>query len=160
MYCINSLRKLKKQSESVYAMKDDNKSLKNIPQWSVFVICFSIMLFVTVGFSLANNMIDKDQAWEIVKKECLGGVLIDKVVYISHEPLNAGEEIRSWNRTYKVPNELEQVWLFFIDDQPEANWEHSCRYIFVDTKNGKYHIIKACAPPENMDRMKKVFPEE
>lgn len=31
-------------------------------------------------------------------------------------------------------------WVFFIDDQPGANWTHPCRYISVDSVSGNYQV--------------------
>lgn len=33
----------------------------------------------------------------------------------------------------------------FVDEMPQANWEHACRYIFVDEKNSE--TIKSTVPP-------------
>ena len=36
-------------------------------------------------------------------------------------------------------------WYFFIDDSPNSNWEHPCRHVFVNVKDGNfvvYHGMK------------------
>ncbi len=35
----------------------------------------------------------------------------------------------------------ESNWVFFVDDMPFAEWDHPCRYIFVDAMDGQYSII-------------------
>jgi len=40
-----------------------------------------------------------------------------------------GVKLRNWQGPLTPP--WEKFWFFFIDDEPEANWEHPCRYVFV-----------------------------
>ena len=37
-------------------------------------------------------------------------------------------------------------WVFFVDDNPLANWEHPCRYIFVNTDSGNYIVVSEKVP--------------
>lgn len=42
-------------------------------------------------------------------------------------------------------------WFFFIDDNPDANWEHPCRYVFVDdTSTPVATAYNAMSPPTNI----------
>jgi len=40
-------------------------------------------------------------------------------------------------------------WLFFVDDIPQANWEHACRYVLV-AKTGEMQVVAARTPPRDM----------
>jgi hypothetical protein len=120
--------------------------------------CFTLVLFLVVGCAPGEKTISKDQSWEVVKKEVLAESLQNKIIYISIEPLKAGQAVKSWGHLYKVPEDFQGAWLFFIDDQPGANWEHACRYVFVNTATGKYKVIKAGTPPDSIENMKKIFP--
>lgn len=102
--------------------------------------------------------IDQDQAWEIVKKNILNDNPGKSIVYRSKDLLNAGQEVKSWQQVYTVPNDFKKAWLFFVDDQPDANWGHNSRYIFVDSESGKYHVINSLTPPDSIDEMTKIFP--
>ncbi|MCP5054043.1 MAG: hypothetical protein GY940_43140 [bacterium] len=106
----------------------------------------------------AEKNIGKEQAWEIVKKDILKDQLKGKAIYMNIEPLKPGHEIKSWEKVYKVPERFQQCWMFFVDDQADANWQHPCRYVFVDAGTGKYEIIKSHTPPDSMEGMKKIFP--
>ena len=118
-----------------------------------------ILLFIGSTYAAGENAcIDKDQAWKIVKEKILAREQKDKVVYVSNNLLEPGQVVKSWGNEYKVPPGFHSAWLFFIDDQPEANWQHACRYIFVDAASGKYTTIKALTPPDSMEEMKKIFP--
>lgn len=46
-------------------------------------------------------------------------------------------------------------WFFFIDDRPFESWEHPCRYVFVNVKNGAYLIVNKRRPPlsHDMDKL-------
>ena len=37
-------------------------------------------------------------------------------------------------------------WAFFIDDEPMANWQHRCRYVFVH-ESGRVSVVSSTAPP-------------
>jgi len=125
------------------------------------VFNFMLIILLLVGLTDAaveKACIDKDQAWEIVKEKILDKEQKDKIVYVSIDLIEPGQAVKSWGNEYKVPGEFQQAWLFFIDDQPGANWQHACRYIFVDAGSGKYTIIKALTPPDSLEEMQKIFP--
>lgn len=44
-------------------------------------------------------------------------------------------------------------WLVFVDMKPEANWEHSCKYIYVEKSGDGYSAcaVDSCLPPNNAD---------
>lgn len=102
--------------------------------------------------------ISREQAWEIVKKEILKDTLKDKAVYVSREPLNAKDTIKSWEKTYRVPDDFKHCWFFFVDDQYGANWQHHCRYVFVDVGTGKFEVIESLTPPDTMKDIKQIYP--
>ena len=39
-------------------------------------------------------------------------------------------------------------WLVFIDEHPGANWEHTCKLIFINVKTGEYNVIEEKFPPD------------
>ncbi|MGA8430392.1 MAG: hypothetical protein WB729_11270 [Candidatus Sulfotelmatobacter sp.] len=54
--------------------------------------------------------------------------------------------------------------LFFVDRNPGANWEHACQYVFVHNSK-RLTIIEATAPPttlgqSKLKRLKQVFPHD
>jgi len=40
-------------------------------------------------------------------------------------------------------------WVFFIDDNPAANWEHACRFALV-TESGKILVVRSTTPPRDL----------
>lgn len=81
-------------------------------------------------------------------------------VYVFERSLAGGSVISSWGTEVVVPDSFEQAWVYFVDDLPGANWEHSCRYIFVDIETGRYEISNRKTPPDDIDRMRRLFPPE
>jgi hypothetical protein len=113
-----------------------------------------------VNFSISQEKVDKKQAWIITKDEVLSGCIKNKNIYISNQPLKSGEEIASWSHIYSVPEEFKSAWFVFIDDAPDANWEHPCRYVFIDEITGSYKIVEAKSPPDDLEKMIKIYPKK
>jgi len=80
--------------------------------------------------------------------------VVDKRVYMSSKPFSSTEVIiNSWREKISFP--YEKAWFFFIDDHPTTNWEHPCRYIFVDYESSQYEIIQVTSPPNVFKRIPK-----
>ncbi len=119
---------------------------------------FLLIFFLAASVACAGQPLNRQQAWERVKKNLFAAGEIKAAVYVSRTPLAGGSEIRSWIRTFKVPQEMAGAWFFFIDDAPQANWEHPCRYVFVDTATGVLKVINAATPVADPGKMDKIFP--
>ena len=128
---------------------------------AVIIFIPLILLLAQCGHATScnsgNNKITADKAIQIVTGKVLSGKLNGKIVYISKMPLKKGETIRAIRKTYQV-DAFVSSWVFFIDDAPEANWEHPCRYVFVDEDTGKYTVIEGTTPPYDMNIFMKIFP--
>lgn len=46
-----------------------------------------------------------------------------------------------------------EYWLVFVDEKPDANWEHPCKYIFVNANGNdeQNYIIDAVMPPHDIE---------
>ena len=97
--------------------------------------------------SEADKMLSKMDARNLVISQVLNGNTEGKLVYVSSEPVKAGTIIESWYSSIELPQK--EGWFFFVDDHPSANWEHPCRYVFVDL-TGKMTVYKATTPPNNI----------
>lgn len=98
-----------------------------------------------------TKRIDASAAWKIVREKVLENELEGKRCFISVQLQKGGEIIKSWSKDQQVPEKFAFAWIVFIDDAPEANWEHSCRYVFVDAASGEYVIRRASTPPDNLN---------
>ncbi len=81
----------------------------------------------------------QQQATNLVLNQVLTNEL-DKVdVYMANTAKSGSATMALGNRkTINMPYAAN--WVYFIDDQPFANWAHPCRYIFVDEATGAYQV--------------------
>lgn len=103
------------------------------------------LLFVTNEHSSQTPVLTKEDAAALVISEFLGGHADSVFLYVTYEMVSQGEEVNDLRGTvFTVPS---QGWVSFIDDHPTANWEHPCRYVFIDSGTGNYEVYDRVAPP-------------
>ena len=86
-------------------------------------------------------------ATEFVLGEVLGNVTDGRQLSGVEAPLMAGEAtLSAFDTTLEAP--WEQCWFFFVDDEPRANWEHPCRYVFVARDLSSYAVQYGRKPVE------------
>ena len=95
-----------------------------------------------------KNPITQNTAWGIVE-EILGEDIDSVNVFVSCSKLIPNKTISTWNGDEVAP-EFES-WFFFIDDMPFCNWTHPCRYVFVNTNDGKATVFYKRRPPLNIE---------
>ncbi|MDD9302460.1 MAG: hypothetical protein HUK40_08990 [Desulfobacter sp.] len=100
----------------------------------------------------APPFLDRNQAFSMIKDNIAPD---HPGLFVSDHPIQGGTEIPSWGKTLRVPANFGQAWFFFVDDQPQANWGHDCRYFFVDIQTGRFGVVSALTPPDNWSRMEK-----
>lgn len=63
--------------------------------------------------------------------------------------------------TGKIVSPNADSWIYFIDEQPFANWSHQCRYLFISTDNGEVVEKQATYPPVNLEKWRMIteFPK-
>lgn len=110
------------------------------------------LLFLLPGAACSSRapQAGKKETRATLESQILKESLAGKLVYVSRDPLPGGKTIPAWRSKIKVPQEFSRAWLYFIDDSPKANWEHPCRYVFVDVKTRKHVIVSASSPPDDM----------
>jgi parallel beta-helix repeat protein len=91
------------------------------------------------------------EAYNVVleNETILNGTATGKSVSASLAPVPAGSPVQLWGGKPALSAPT-TGWVIFIDDYPGANWEHRCRYVFVDA-NGKTTVIQAMSPPTNIN---------
>lgn len=120
-------------------------------------IAYAIILFAffsSMNIHAAKEYISQEAAWNIVKTKILRNNIDNVNVYVSNRILMPYTCIKAMKEDEKSPEYAS--WFFFIDDIPLANWEHSCRYVFVDATSSKYQIYAKTRPPffDNMHSIK------
>lgn len=117
-----------------------------------FVLALSIGA-IAVGTHAAHGQVPNDTLRDLLSSAVSNESLVGKLVYVSREPLPGGKSVRSWRTEFQVPRQFSHAWFYFIDDAPKANWEHPCRYVFVETKTRAHVIMKAMTPPKDLAAM-------
>ncbi|MBN1763260.1 MAG: hypothetical protein JW878_09350 [Methanomicrobia archaeon] len=103
-----------------------------------------------IGSNVIDASISRTDAYELVIDQVLNGSTDGTWAYVSCEPVKAGTVVESWYGSIELPQE--EGWFFFIDDHPRANWEHPCRYVFVDL-TGNITVYTATTPPTNLGEL-------
>jgi len=107
-----------------------------------------VLLFAAAGLSPsagAAGPVSQDEAVAIVTAALPGGSLDGVRLYIEHEPSVAGTVVSTCKREVFVTPA--PGWFVFVDLLPAANWEHPCRYFFVDAESGELAAYEAMVPP-------------
>ncbi len=121
----------------------------------ITIIVFSISCAATMPVSTSQDQL-LQKLVTLVLTEGLQG----KVVYITQNPLASGTVIKSWMSQHVSPQEYKFSWFYFVDDHPAANWEHPCRYVFIDIESGQFQIQQGKTPPDILSEMVKLYPDE
>lgn len=102
-----------------------------------------------VGFASAQN---KDYI-RVVENLVEGESGSDYLLYVSDTYCAYNDSVKLWSSVIYSP--YNRSMLFFIDDVPGANWEHPCRYIFIDLDNrNNITIIDATTPPVELNKFR------
>jgi hypothetical protein len=107
---------------------------------------FAALLFSFLFISTASASVDGPvAARELVLDTVLQGSTEGRMLMVHPDLLPAGTEITTWHEVaLKTPTE---GYVVFIDDMALANFEHPCRYVFVDRKTGDTSVTQATTPP-------------
>ena len=94
---------------------------------------------------------DLAEAYNIVlnNETILDGTSTGKLVSVIPDPVDEGTSVEIWGGKPALSAPA-SGWLFFIDDYPGANWEHPCRYVFVD-EDDQITVVEAMSPPTNIE---------
>lgn len=129
------------------------------------IVCLSSVVALLLLLSCASaqtpaKAVTAERAWAIAKEKVLHNELEGKAVFVSPRPLKAGDIIKAMVHEYRVPEKFGSAWLVYIDDAPNANLEHPSRYVFVSATSEEYEVLKATAPPDDLDSYSKVYPKQ
>ena len=94
-----------------------------------------------------GSVINLQDAYNRLVDGLLGHTPGNRRIYARSEKLEDEVTIENWREILVVGQG--PGWLFFIDDSPFANWEHSCRFALV-TETGAISVVKSMTPPKDM----------
>lgn len=88
---------------------------------------------------------------ELLETYCLVGA--SSAITYAEEPLSAEDvEIRELGESNAIVAPYSRFWFFFVDDCPQANWAHQCRYIFVSEDCTSLTVLYKMMPPRLFTR--------
>lgn len=105
--------------------------------------------------SSAAPMSSLEDAYSRLINELLGHTVGKRRVYAIPIRLEGRVSIENWRQ--KLILGQGPGWLFFVDDNPRANWEHGCRFVLV-TESGEILVTKSMTPPNDMAPFQELTP--
>ncbi len=90
---------------------------------------------------------DADEAYARLLSGLLGHSAQGRRIYTAGWTGEAETVIASWNTNIVLSGG--PGWVFFVDDNPRANWAHACRYVLVSA-DGTLNATTANTPPDDM----------
>jgi len=118
---------------------------------------FSLLMIFSIISTLLCAQISIKQADRIVQ-EYVEKEIIEYYWLYTNEKIVADKNgvttITDWKKEPISVNS--SCFVYFIDENPFANWAHPCRYLFVNNANGELYEIKAKTPHENLETWKKI----
>ena len=97
---------------------------------------------------------DFDQALGIVRQQALGGDAAGKRLYALDGAAAPGMVVQGWRKAVTLPDSA--GWVFFVDDMPDANWEHPARIVFVRADSGACETFAVTTPPKDFDQFREI----
>lgn len=114
---------------------------------------FTLLLFICLAYGLQANQqkkITKDEAWKIILNDVLESDTSYTEVYVSKFVISSNDTINTM-LSYDISPDFDS-WFFFIDENPSQNWNHQCKYIYLNINNG-FYIEKEMICPPDLDKM-------
>jgi hypothetical protein len=106
-----------------------------------------LLIGLIISFFNINAQIEKLQAVDLVMENVIKEDSVNFNVLIYPELIH-GSEYKLSN-FHSLHSPYDNAWLFFIDMVPKAQWDHDCKYLFVDQQKGEITEIKHRIPPNN-----------
>jgi len=116
------------------------KNLKLLP----FSLCLIILLAAPAWSAGVNSPIE---ARDLVNANVLQGDRSGRRIAVHPDLLPAGSAIETWHKTAITTPAAGFV--VFIDDLAFANFEHPCRYVFVNEETQEMTVVSATTPPND-----------
>ncbi len=108
----------------------------------------SLLLIATILVLpfVSKGQFSREQAMDLVLNQILVSDTGHINLYTSYNTIPNTSNIILLNGQTISPPYLGN-WVFFSDDKPFANWDHSCRYIFIDSNTGDFTIYPSTSYP-------------
>lgn len=111
------------------------------------LVC-TIALLLLIAPTAVSQIATPEQARDHVLQQLLDDDTSGKRIMVHPQRFVTGDRVETWYRTAMVaPSE---GYVVFVDDMAFANFEHPCRYVFVDGSTGEMTVANAQTPPREM----------
>ena len=100
--------------------------------------------------AIDDGGISQEQAIQIA----LNTTSANSEIYISAEEVSPNSSISAVVGQDSLKSPQYKSWFVFINDLPEANWSHPCKYLFINSQNGEYQTFEQAFPPKKLETMK------
>jgi hypothetical protein len=101
----------------------------------------------------AKPVTNQDEAYAALLNRLLGHTAQGRRIFVAKQKATGSMNIPLWRG--QVTLEGGPGWVFFVDDVPQANWEHPCRYVLV-SEDGTLHVADTKTPPKDQDGFKEL----
>ena len=118
--------------------------MKNL---KVTLISFSLIILVTTP-AWSAGVDSPTEARDLVSADVLKGDTDGRRIAVHPDLLSPGTAIETWHETAITTPAAGYV--VFVDDLAFANFEHPCRYVFVDQATGGMTVVSATTPPNDV----------
>jgi hypothetical protein len=97
----------------------------------------TVIFFLITGLQAQYS---REDAIHLILNQILTNDIGQINVYCSKDLLSVDDGLLTFDRnTIQFP--FQTNWVFFVDDYPTANWNHPCRYIFVDGSSNFFTLL-------------------
>ncbi|MBU2506765.1 MAG: T9SS type A sorting domain-containing protein [Bacteroidetes bacterium] len=116
---------------------------------SVLLLCAVVSITAQEGVQVT-----KSEAANLVLNEILADKIGKVDIHISNSPVALKDGFKLHNKKISCP--YSSNWVVFVDDYVFANWEHPCRYIFINSEKKEFTVINDVIFPANMEDFEKL----
>ena len=94
--------------------------------------------------STSQRMITREEAIEIIMKEVIKPKSLkhDILAFLGRSPLQLGDKVRQDIEEMEVIEIEEPAWFAWINDDPQSEFSHTTRYVFLNAYNGNLELYK------------------
>jgi len=111
----------------------------------------ALMLAVVAGAATLT----RNEAYQKITDNLLMGDLDGRSILAMNKLVSSGDTVSDVHgQTFRAPS---TSYFFLVDDHFTANWDHPCRYVFVDYLTGEMTVYPADAPVRQWQSMDTLF---
>ncbi len=105
---------------------------------------FLALLALCLPGLVMSETITREEAIEIVVEEVIAPATLDHDVmaFLTAEPLAAGDRIAPLGFPRQTETLASPAWFAWIDDEPDAEFAHPTRFVFIDAETGAHRVFE------------------